>query len=277
MAISLESISRDVRIKAPRIAMYGVGGVGKTEFAAGAPKPIFMFTEDQPHLGPGGLDVAYFQPRKDDPILRSWAEIIDCIGVLYNEKHDYQTVVLDTLDFAEPLLWKHTCQLHNQPDIEAFGYGKGYIYAVDEARILFQGLDALRIEKNMTVILLAHSETKRYAVPDHEPYDRYRMRLQSKLGDLVHDWCDTMLFANWKEHVVKDVQGKGKSKKETARGVGKGERVMYTEERPPWLAKNRYKLPEQLPLGWSYLQDAMAANMVPAKTNPVSTSKAKKE
>lgn len=274
MSIDLSAIQSGTRIKAPKIVLYGVGGIGKTTFAANAPKPIFIFTEDQPALGEGGLDVARFEPRKDDPVCKSWQEIVDCVSALCQPGHDYQTVVIDTLDFAEPLLWEHTAAKHNQESIESFGYGKGYVYAADTARTdLLEGLDYLRNERGMAVILLAHSDTKKYDAPDHEPYDRYKLRLHDRLAHLVHDWSDAMLFANWRVHVVKDVQGQGKTKKETARGVGTGERVMFTEERPAFWAKNRYSLPFELPLQWAALQDAMSARVV----QPATQKEAKKE
>ncbi len=41
------------------------------------------------------------------------------------------------------------------------------------------------------------------------------------------------------------------------RALGSGERVLYTAERPAFLAKNRYGLPETLPLEWSEFLAAM--------------------
>ena len=45
--------------------------------------------------------------------------------------------------------------------------------------------------------------------------------------------------------------------KKVARALGTGKRVMHTEERPAFLAKNRYELPETLPLDWSEFVKAM--------------------
>ncbi len=247
MAISLDSIATGVDIKPPKICLYGVGGIGKTSWAAGAPNPIFAFTEK----GQGMLNVARF------PFITSFSELIDCVGVLYNEKHDYQSFVIDTIDFAEPLLWKHTSQKYNQDNIESFGFGKGYGYAVDEARVLFQGLDALRDERGMSIILLCHSDVKRFESPDAESYDRYQLSLQKQFGAFVRHWTDCLLFANYKAHVVKDTKsGFGKDEKR-ARGVGTGERIVYTEERPAHWAKNRYGLPTELPLSWQAFESAI--------------------
>lgn len=250
MAINLSSIASGVRIKPPKVGLYGVGGIGKTTWAAAAPDPIFIFTEE----GQGSLDVKRFEPREGKPVMRSWVEIMECVQVLYNDPHDYKTVVIDTVDFAEPLLWKYTAERYKKEDIESFGYGKGYGYAVDEARLLFQWLDALRDDRNMAIILLAHSETKKFDSPDAMSYDRYKLRLHDKLAHFVHDWLDCLLFANYRTQVVKDKQS---FNKERTRAVGLGERVVFTEERPAYWAKNRYGLPPELPLSWTAFQNGI--------------------
>ena len=252
MAINMSSVRTGVRVKPPKVVLYGVGGIGKTTWAAGSYKPIFIFTEE----GQGLLDVPRFEPREGNPVVQSWQEIIDCLNALYTQDHDHNTVVIDTLDFAEHLLWKHTAAKYNKEDVESFGYGKGYTYAVDEARMLFQGLDALRNDRGMAIVLLCHSETKRFESPDAESYDRYQLRLQSRLAAYVHDWCDALLFANFKTHVVKD---KEEFNKERRRAVGQGERIIYTEERPAHWAKNRYGLPLELPMNWASFQSSIVA------------------
>ena len=265
MAIDLSTIATGIRLKPPKVVIYGVGGIGKTSFAAGAPKPVFLFTEE----GQGMLDVKRFEPRKNDPVLKSWTEIIECLTSLYNDKHDYETVVIDTIDFAEPMLWKYTAERYNKSDIEAFGYGKGYLYAVDEARVLFQWLDVLRNDRNMAVVIVAHSETKKFESPDVESYDRYKLALQDRLAAFVRNWSETLLFANYKTVVVKDDEGFNKTRN---RAVGVGERVIYTEERPAFWAKNRYTLPFEMPLSWAAFQNGI---VIPETKEPKPKTKAK--
>lgn len=253
MAISLASIARGTRMKAPKVVLYGTAGVGKTAFAANAPSPVFLCTEE----GLGALNVARIEPREGDPLIRSWSEIMESLQALQNEDHDFRTVVVDSLDFMEPLLWEHTAQKHDKEDIEAFGYGKGYMYAVEEARAFLDALDQLRNTKGMAIVLICHDEVVRHESPDHEAFDRYQLRLQKRLAHKVRDWSDCLLFANYRTHVVTD---KGKFNNERSRAIGKGERVLHTEERPAFWAKNRYSLPAELPLSWQAFQDAITAS-----------------
>ena len=252
MAFDLSSVKRGVRMKAPKLVLYGVGGIGKTTFAAGAPEPIFLFTEE----GQGLLDVARFELRPDDPVLRSWDELMQAVMLLYKEQHEFQTVVVDTFDFAEALLWQHVSKIHQKSGIADFDYGKGFRFAVDHARPLLEWLDALRRDRGMTIILLAHAKHDKFEPPDAPTYEQWNLRLHDQLGGLVHDWADAVLFANYEQHVVKDDEGFGR---ERARAVGMGRRLVYTQKMPAYVAKNRYGLPPTIDLKWSAFVDGIVA------------------
>ena len=237
MAISLDSLRRSGAPRPPRILAYGTAGIGKTTFATEAPHPIVIQTED----GLGSIAASTFG------LLRSFDEVMQAIGSLYEQEHAFQTVVLDSLDWLEPLIWQHTAQQHNQPNIEAFGYGKGYLAALDNWRVVLEGLNALRDERGMAVILLAHAEIKRFDSPETDPYDRYQPKLHARASALVQEHVDAVLFANYRVTTLKADAGFGKK---IVRGVSGGDRLLHTVERPAFLAKNRFGLPETLPLSW---------------------------
>lgn len=244
MAISLSSIKRSGQPKPPTILLYSVHGIGKTTFGSCAPKPIFLQTED----GLGAIEVDTFG------VLKSYGEIMDAIGSLYNEEHDFQTVVLDSADWTEPLVWQETARINGWKDIETPGYGRGYVAALDSWKMLIDGLTALRDERNMGVIILAHSEIKRFEAPDTEPYDRYQPKLHKGASAIVQEAMDCVLFANYRVSTVKTDSG---FNKKIVRGVGSGERLIFTTERPAFLAKNRWSFPDSLPLSW----DEVAAHI----------------
>lgn len=241
MAFDLKSISRNDTIAAPRLMVYGVEGIGKSTFAAGAPDPIFILTED----GLGSLDVEHF------PIAHSLEDVMEAIGTLYGQDHPYKTVVLDSLDWLEAIIHREMEAKHDAKDL---AYGKGAMIAAQQWRDVLDGLNALRNEKQMTVILLAHNTIKRFDSPEVEPFDRYQPKLQERSNAVVREWADAVMFANYKTIVKKDDVGFNKT---VARGISSGERMLFTTERPAYMAKNRYNLPDSIPLTWDAFANAI--------------------
>ncbi|WPB83122.1 ATP-binding protein [Sediminicoccus rosea] len=262
MAISLASLRSSTSLSPPRLLLYGVAGVGKTEFAAASPRPVILQTED----GLGRIEATTFG------LLRSFDEIMEALGALYSEPHDFQTLVVDSLDWLEPLVWRHTAQTHNQPDIESFGYGKGYLAALDTWRSFLDGVNALRDERGMGVILIAHAEIKRFDSPETEPYDRYQPKLHRSASALVQEHVDAVLFANYRVSTLKSDVG---FNKKVVRGVSGGDRLLHTAERPAFLAKNRFGLAETLPLSWPELAAGIPFYAAPPSAAPASTTEAR--
>jgi AAA domain len=106
----------------------------------------------------------------------------------------------------------------------------------------------------MTVIQIAHTEIRRFDSPEHEPYDRYVIKLHARAAALLQEHSDVVLFANYRISTVKADVG---FNKKVTRALGSGERVLYTAERPAFLAKNRFGLPDSLPLSWKAFAAAM--------------------
>lgn len=244
MAISLANLRRRSEVKPPRLLIYGTAGIGKTTLGQNAPSPVFLQTEES------FVDCPTFG------LLKTYDELMDALGELVNEAHDFQTVVLDSLDWLEPLVWAQTCRTNKWDNIEAPGYGKGYAATLDTWRVVLDAFNALRDERGMTIILLAHCEIKRFDSPETEPYDRYQIKLHKSASALVQEHVDAVLFANYRVTTAKADAG---FNKKVVRGVGTGDRRLFTTERPAFLAKNRYELEDSLPLEWPALSDAISA------------------
>ena len=221
-----------------RVMLYGVQGVGKSTWAACAPKPIFLQTED----GLGEIDCDKL------PLSTTYDGSMKALSALYTEPHSYQTVVVDSLDWLERLIWVEVCRKRNVESIEDIGYAKGYIFALTQWREFLEGLSALRNDKGMTVVLIAHARIERFENPETESYDRYVPRLHKLAAAVVQEWCDEVFFASYKVYTKQTEEGFNRKR---TQGIGTGERIIRTQERPAHVAKNRLNLPEELPLDWN--------------------------
>lgn len=242
--------------KPMRLLVYGVDGIGKSTLAASAESPIFIGAED----GTSTLSVARF------PEPRTWAEALDAVRELERAKHEYETLVIDTLDWLEPLCWAKIVGVGRRNKdgsaIESIGdiaYGTGYSAALDDWRELCSLLDSLRHARGMQIVLIAHAWIKRFSNPEGEDFDRFQIKLNDKAQGLLREWCDAVLFATHEQYTHKP---KG-DKTAKAKGVSTGARVMHTQRSAAFDAKNRYNLPPVLPLDWQALREAIDAG-VPA-------------
>jgi hypothetical protein len=231
------------RVESPlRVLLYGTEGVGKSTFAMGAPNPVYLCAED----GTEHLDIHRL------PAPRTWTDVRESIRDLTTEPHDFRALVLDTVDWIEPMLWEHICQKNGKASIEAFGFGKGYVAALDEWRLFVADLERLRKDRKMWIVLLAHAVIRTFKNPEGEDYDRWQLKIHDKASGLLKEWSDCVLFANFETCTFEDSKAKTKA-------ISSGARFVHTQRRAAWDAKNRYDLPERLPLSWADFAAALNA------------------
>jgi hypothetical protein len=233
----LAQVQSGKRFAPRRLLLYGTHGIGKSTFGAGSDRPVFVQTED----GLGEIECDKF------PLALSYSDALKALEALYTEQHPYRTVVVDSLDWMERLIWAEVCRQRSVENIEDIGYGKGYVFALTSWREFLTGLDALRNDRGMTVVLIAHSRIERFENPETDSYDRYVPRLHKLASQIIQEWCDEVLFATYKVYTKQTDEGFSRKK---TKGIGTGERVLYTTERPSHVAKNRLGLPDELPLDW---------------------------
>jgi hypothetical protein len=226
----------------PRLLIHGQEGVGKTTLATKFPAPVFLQTEDGT---PSGVEIDTFGLLADFPAVRS------ALTVLATEQHNYRTVVVDALDALEGLIWRDLCGSQGWASIESPGYGKGYVAADNWWRDTLAGLDYLRRQHGVTVVLLAHSAIETINDPRATSYTSYQLRLHKRARGLVQDWVDAIGFLAPDLHVKEDDAGFGKKR---ARADGDSQRWLHWEARPSFVAKNRYGLPAKMsvPVDFSY-------------------------
>lgn len=232
-----------------KVLIYGPEGIGKSYFASRFPNPVFIDTEGSTRH----MDVA----RTPKP--SSWTMLLQQVAYFKANPNEFDTLVIDTADWAEQLCKAHICAKANKDGIEDFGYGKGYTYLAEEFGRLLNLLQEL-IDAGMHIVLVAHATMRKFEQPDEMgAYDRWELKLEKKVYPLTKEWADLILFANYKTYVVK-------TDEKTAKAQG-GKRVMYTTHHPCWDAKNRCDLVDELPLDYDEIKHCILPRGN-KKTNP---------
>lgn len=235
----LMEITRGKIQGAKRVVIYGPEGIGKSTLASRFPDPLFSDTEGSTKE----LDVARL------PAASSWQMLLDEARYVYEHPDICKTYVVDTADWAEMLAIKQVCSSAQKKGIEDFGYGKGYVYLKEEYGRWLNLLTDIVEKRNINVVITAHAMMRKFEQPDEMgAYDRWELKLNKQTAPLMKEWADLLLFANYKTYsVATDDSGK----KYKAQG---GRRVMYTSHHSCWDAKNRYGLPEEVPLEYASIR-----------------------
>jgi signal recognition particle receptor subunit beta len=213
-----------------RVVIYGVESVGKTTFASKFPSPLFLDIEG----GSNHLNV-------DRVVVSSWKELGECIQEA--SRTDYETVVIDSADWAERLAVEDLLATNKKQSVEDFGFGKGWVMAAEKVSRFLTALDTL-IDAGKHVVVLAHSKVQRTEPPDIlAAYDRYELKLSKQSSPLVKEWADELWFFRFKTKAVSQENGK-------AKGIGGKERIILTTHSAAYDAKTRSGLAEELPMEW---------------------------
>ncbi len=170
---------------------------------------------------------------------------------------------LDVARFPAPEcwqdIWQNVCDAAGVDHLEEVGggYGKGPAAALDLWRLFLSSLERLQAAKGMHVILIAHTQIKPFKNPEGDDYERYILKLHPGAAGLCREWVKGVYFANYETFAVKDKKSK------RVKGVSTGARLLYSQRTAAYDAKDRYGLPESLPLSWEDF-DAAAKSASPA-------------
>lgn len=224
----------------------GNNGVGKTTWAASFPACLLADMEK------GSMHLSISRVPADK--LSTLAAFRELLKELKEMNHAFQTFAVDSVEALEGLISDSVCaEGKGVASIEDYGggYGKGYVRCREIMREIMLELRVLQ-SKGMTVILVAHTQIKSHTDPaTNQTYDRVIMRANDKLASVIRDLSDNVFFANYKVFTTE------KGNKTLA--YGDGQRVMYTQPRPGFDAKNRLDLPLEIPLSYEAFAEACEA------------------
>lgn len=211
-----------------RSIIYGPPGAGKTSLAATADNALFINLEDALHH----LDV------HSTPLIISALDLLEASR--FAIMSDYKTIVYDGIDALEDLLVNDICQTQNVSYISDISWGGGYAMLSAEWMKVIDWINHM-VAKGKNVIMTGHSVIQTFKNPSGEDYDRYHINMNKSARESLCSHFDDIFFMNW-EHVV-DVTDQRAAK---GKAVGNGDRVLYAQHRPSYIAKNRHNLPPMI-------------------------------
>lgn len=222
---------------------YGPDGVGKSTWASGAPNPIWLPLDNR---------TSYLNIKRL-PQPATWDEALEGLRLLEVEKHDFKTIVIDPVNWLEPML---AAKLTGDPLVDLTNwksFNKGWDAAVPHWRMLVSQIERLWLLRSMNVLLLAHCKVSPFNDPQGPGYDRYEIALHKQASGLLKQWCDYVLF------MKQEAVGKVDSATKRARGQETGRRLIHTTWTAAYDAKFAVSAPAELELSWTAFIEAVRA------------------
>lgn len=239
----LSTITTKKRFRPVFFCLYGPPGVGKSTEMSEADNPIFIPTE----RGLDHITVPKF------PTPRTFVEFYTQLTTLDKEEHPYKTIVIDTADALELLIWERVCAEGKVKSIEEYGggYGKGYT----RAREIWTGVlrQLTDMSERFNIVLIAHSHVRSISDPAiGTPYDSHEIKVHAKSAEIIKQMVDMILFVQIEMTIQKDTP-----KARKGRGIVGEDRIMRTAPGTGYEAKNRYQLENPMEFSWAALMDGI--------------------
>jgi len=256
----------DDDIRPSSMVIMGPPGVGKSSLGGNVPGAVAMpFSQENSfsllkRTGAVPPSLAVLPPPE------TWDQALEMIDELASSKHDYKSLVVDTLSCLEHLCHTSVCnrEFHGDWGDRGFqAYHRGYEIALADWREMLNALDRLRDEKGMNVVMLEHVHVKPFKNPEGSDYDRYQATCHPKTWQVTHRWSDAVLFFNY--YVEVDESGN------RPKGRGGHARVLYTGHTAAFDGKNRFGLDPEIEAGssgkeaWENLRSNIAGGLLAAK------------
>ncbi|HBT75687.1 MAG TPA: hypothetical protein DEB39_01905, partial [Planctomycetaceae bacterium] len=93
----------------------------------------------------------------------------------------------------------------------------------------------------------AHAKVEKHDDPESAPFDRFSPKLHKKANSLFCEWCDATLLATREFGAAKGEKSGGN-------------RILRCIPSATCVAKNRYGIPEIMPLEWDPLMEYLTAD-----------------
>jgi hypothetical protein len=232
--------------------VYGPSKIGKSTWCSHAENALFLATE------PGLNALEVFEAP-----ITCWDDLLQACAEIAEGKHDFKTIVIDTVDNAYRMCADYVCKKFKIEHESDLGYGKGYALINNEFQRVLNKLAFLPYG----LILISHSHERDIETRTGK-HTRIVPTLPDKARKLVTGLVDLILFCDLDMKTGDD-------------GKPMYQRVMRTKPSPNYDAGDRTgRLPEMIPLDFPTFLKAFnqtasgsAVSAARTKSEPATTAK----
>lgn len=210
------------------VLLYGSPKVGKSTFCSKLPNALFLATE------PGLKSLSVY-----DVDITCWQDMLEACGDIYRGDHNYQTVIIDTIDNAYRMCVEHVCKKNNVAYEGDLPYGKGYALVTTEFHRVITKLAQLPYG----LWMVSHAKTTEVESRTAK-YTKTVPTLHDRARNIVVAMSDLILYASMDERMVA--------------GALVQNRVIYTKPNLYHEAGDRTgRLPEQMSMNYADFAQAL--------------------
>lgn len=232
MALNWDEDPQDTAETEPAYCVFYAGAKsGKTTLASEFPAPLYVRT-GKGERAPAGVTM------KSRGYAEEYSDIIDQADWMLEAEHNLKSYVLDSADGLEKLIHAKVCKENNVPSIEDIPYGKGYAKAFEIWQEFVGKLLQLK-EAGFYVVVLSHVKAKTVPGVTTDSYPRWMPNLRDDASGALVDSADLIGFLHQRVSIKKEDAG---FKKTNNRGESGGEVLIAVQERPGFIAGNRYDI-----------------------------------
>lgn len=226
--------------------VYGPPGIGKSEFVAYWPDPVFIIHDDEQGIltlkerNPDLANVPVYPPVKD------YEEFLE---QLHDAAHiDCKTVCVESLGPIDRMINSYVCHKHYRGDWSNKGmadYQSGFIQAADEywPHVINAFKEITAAGKHLAVT--GHSVKVQFDDPETASYSRYECDLKQRAWQILKRWSECILFLSPHVELENKETRRGGKQKPKSRSL----RYINTQWTAAYDAKNRYGLSDAIQMG----------------------------
>jgi hypothetical protein len=221
MELPIEKSPKILELSKQVILLYGRAKIGKSTLCAQFDKPLFLATES----GLNQLEVCKVN-------INSWEKFLEACSEIAKGKHEFKTIVVDTIDNLVVFCSDFICRTHDINHPADMAHGKGWNFVTTEIQRALAKLSMLPYG----LILVSHCDMEEIETKVKK-YNRFTISISGKNRAIFLNIADLILFID--SEMDKD---------------GNERRMIRCRPSLYWEAGNRYgKLPDTIPLDYNEL------------------------